>query len=63
MRFAGIRLEAGNKKRVSLVASAFAPGADKLFALDAQSIGDAIDVIKKADDLRRVMDGDIVQAS
>ena len=41
--------------------SAFAPGADELLRLDTQSVGDPIDVIEEANNLRRVMNGDIIQ--
>ncbi len=41
----------------------FTPGADELLRLDAQSVGDPIDVIEEADNLSRVMNGDIIQAS
>jgi len=40
----------------------FTPGADEVLRLHTQGVGHAIDVIEEADDLRRVVNGDIVQA-
>ena len=45
-----------------LESSAFTPGMDEMLALDTQGIGDPIDVIEEADYLRRIMDGDVIQA-
>ena len=50
------------KLRRECVVLVFAPGADESFRLDAQGVGDAIDVIEEADDLRRVVNSGIIQA-
>ena len=41
----------------------FTPGAHELLRLDAERIGDPIDVVEEAYDLSGVMNGDIIQAS
>ena len=50
------------ERSVDRSALTFAPGADEVFALDAQGVGDPIDVNEEADDLRSVVNRDIIQA-
>jgi len=61
-------MRGGKRRRLPLWAatggvnvSVFAPGADELLRFNAQSVGDSIDVIEEADNLRRVMNSDIIQ--
>ena len=62
MQIGEISLEATNEWRSGAITSAFTPGADEVFALHAERIGNAIDVIEEADNLGGVMDGDIIKA-
>ncbi len=58
------RLQTASDYRKTVMASIWGnlPGADKRLVLDAQGIGDAVDVVEIGDDLDGVMQGPVVEA-